>query len=492
MLCFHTIRQTRAIEHTATQETNLPGLLLMKRAGLFAFDCLQRNFNDPKTIAVLCGTGHNGGDGFVVAQLALLAGLKVNLMLHGSPDTLHGDALTIYQELLALGVSTSLYSKSLINQADVVVDALFGIGLNRPIIGPLAEQIEWLNRQNKPVLSLDVPSGLNADTGAILGVAIRATYTCTFITRKLGLHTFSGSETAGNVLYSPLFIVAKKLQDPAPIAFNHPLQSWIKKLPPRRASDHKGTSGSVCLIGGHRAMMGAIQLAGLASLKMGAGLVKIVTHPEHTVAITQSIPELMCSPPDALASLLPHAEVVAIGPGLGLDDWSQNLYQQAVTSALPKVVDADALKLLAQTPQKQSNWVLTPHPGEAALLLDTTIANIQSDRVKAIKTLQQKYGGVIVLKGSGSLIYDGERLEICLAGNAGMAVGGMGDILTGAVAGFIAQGLSLWDATCLGVSLHAHAGDLLAQQKGQFGILPSELAFSMNQLLHSQPTVADE
>jgi NAD(P)H-hydrate epimerase len=483
MIRFHTTHQSQAIDQTAIKEKGIPGILLMKRAGLFAFDSLQHHFNNPHSIVVFCGTGNNGGDGFVVAQLALLAGMEVQVLLHGAPDNLRGDALIAYQEMMAVGITINPFTKSLITQADVLVDALFGTGLDRPISGQLAEQIQWINQINKPVLALDIPSGLSADTGAILGQAIQATHTCTFITRKLGLYTFQGSDTSGKVHYSRLFLPLEIIQSQSPIALNHPLKHWMNKLPERLASQHKGVAGTVCLVGGNHSMMGAIQLAGLASLKVGAGLVKVITHTEHTVAITQSIPELMCYQPEELTIQANLANVVGIGPGLGIDDWGKKLYQQVLDVPLPKVVDADALKLLALNPQKHSNWVLTPHPGETALLLNTTTSTIQTDRVQAIKALQQKYGGVIVLKGNGSLIYDGESLEICLAGNPGMAVGGMGDVLTGTISTFIAQGLSLWDATCLGVSLHAHAGDVLAQQKGQPGILPSELASVMSQLM---------
>ena len=234
-------------------------------------------------------------------------------------------------------------------------------------------------------------------------------------------------------------------------------------------------------------MMGAIQLSARASLQTGAGLVKVITQPEHTVAITQQQPELMCYDISQLTTQMQHANAIALGPGLGQDDWATQCYQTVLTSPKPKVMDADALKLLALMPpqpsQKQSNWILTPHPGEAAHLLNTTSQDIQSDRITAIQSLHIKYGGVIVLKGNGTLIFDGQRMEICLAGNPGMAVGGMGDTLTGVIATFVAQGRSLWNAACLGVSLHAHAGDQLAQQKGQSGVLPSELASVMSLLL---------
>jgi NAD(P)H-hydrate epimerase len=228
-------------------------------------------------------------------------------------------------------------------------------------------------------------------------------------------------------------------------------------------------------------MMGAIQLAAQASLNSGAGLVKVITQPQHTLPITQAQPETQCYEASQLTKQLQHANAVAIGPGLGRDKWAQQCYQTVLQSNLPKVLDADALNLLAQSPPNQtethpSQWILTPHPKEAATLLNSTTKAVQNDRIHAIKTLHKMYGGVIVLKGNGTLIFDGKNLEICLAGNAGMAVGGMGDTLTGLIASFIAQGLSLWNAANLGVSLHAHSGDQLAQQKSQRGVLPSELA----------------
>ena len=341
----------------------------------------------------------------------------------------------------------------------------------------------------KPVLAVDIPSGLETDTGAILGHAVHANITCTFITHKFGLYTFQGPEISGNVLFSHLFIPKEAYKTQPPLATNHTLKFWLNTLPLRLASHHKGIAGTVCLVGGNYTMMGAIQLAGLASLKTGAGLVKVITHKEHGVAITQAIPELMCYPTEQLLAQASLANVIGIGPGLGLDNWAKELFNQVMDLPHNKVIDADALKLLTPFIEKQdqhtqnNNWVLTPHPGEAAQLLNTNTPSIQKDRIAAIKALHKKYGGVIVLKGNGTLIYDGENMEICLAGNPGMAVGGMGDVLTGTIATFIAQGLSLWNAACLGVFLHAHAGDVLANQSGQPGILPSELAQVMSQLL---------
>ncbi len=495
MNTFYSANSSQQIDQYAIEHLNIPGILLMKQAGLFAFQVLQKKFSPLKHITVLCGTGNNGGDGFIVAQLAAMSGLNVTVCLFGDPKNLHGDALIAYQEMQEIGLSITPFSPQILQQTDVIIDALFGTGLDRPITGAFFQAIEQVNQSNKPVLALDIPSGLHADTGCILGTAIQATHTCTFITQKFGLYSYQGADVAGTIHYSPLFLDQSlnpsseqsnkqtAFQTQTPLAQNHSLSHWLKKHPTPRPSQHKGQAGTVCLVGGNHNMMGAIQLAASASLHTGAGLVKVITQAKHTLAITQQQPELMCYTKEHLATQLQHAQAVALGPGLGQDDWANALYQTVLNSTLPKILDADALRLLALAPQKHANWILTPHPGEAAQLLNTTPQAIQSDRLNAIKALQTQYGGVVVLKGNGTLIYDGKQMELCLAGNAGMAVGGMGDTLTGAITTFVAQGLPLWDAACLGVSLHAHAGDQLAQQKGQSGVLPSELALIMSHLL---------
>jgi len=482
----YSAQTSQSIDHDAIKHANIPGILLMKRAGLFAFKTLETHWPNAKHIHVVCGTGNNGGDGFVIAQYAVLSGYQVSVSIHGNQRKIQNDALTALQELEQLDIKPTPFTQACLDQADVVVDALFGTGLNQDITGQFEEIIKQINQAEKPVLAIDIPSGLSADTGAILGVAIQAQHTCTFITQKLGLYTAHGQETAGKVHFSPLFIPNELYDNHTEIAQNHALKYWLNTLPTRLASHHKGVSGTVCLVGGNKTMMGAIQLAGLASLKTGAGLVKVITHEQHGIAITQAIPEVMCYSTGDLSTQAGLANVIGIGPGLGLDSWASSLFNQVMDLPLPKVIDADALKLLAKRQQNQhtnGNWVLTPHPGEAAQLLGCDTQTIQKDRIQAIKQLHKKYGGVIVLKGNGTLIYDGDKIEICLAGNPGMAVGGMGDVLTGTIATFIAQGLSLWDAACLGVALHAHAGDVLANQSGQPGILPSEVASVMSQLL---------
>lgn len=490
MIEFYSAQQSQAIDAFAIHQQGIPGLLLMKRAGLFSYEILLNHYPKTKHLLILCGTGNNGGDGFVVAQLALLAGLRTTVVLHGHSDQLTGDALLAYQEFTQLGGDVTLFEAGLpvlesLSQYDVIIDALFGTGMDkdRPITGALAEWVSTINQQATPVIALDIPSGLDANTGQIHGCAIQAERTCTFITQKPGLYQLHGQDTAGKIHHSRLFLNDDTLHSQPPIAHHHTLKHWLSHLPKRNAVSHKGSTGQVLLIGGDQYMMGAVQMAGLACLKVGAGLVKVITHPEHGIALTQALPELMCYSDTEFKAHSASAKVIAMGPGLGLREWGEALFHQTLQLPQTKVLDADALTLLAQAPLHQTNWILTPHPGEAARLLNSTTEAVQNDRFSAIKAIQKRYGGVVVLKGNASLIFDGEHLEICLAGNPGMATGGMGDVLTGTISGLIAQGMPLFEAACLGVSLHAHAGDIIAQQKGQHGLLPTELASTLSQLL---------
>jgi len=491
MIEFYSAQQSQAIDQFAIHKQNIAGLLLMKRAGLFSYETLLNHYPKTKKLLILCGTGNNGGDGFVVAQLAIMAGIETDVVLHGKISQIKNDALLAYQELIQLGAHLCPFDPDKLKSYDVIIDALFGTGLDthRPLTGKNAYWITLINQLDIPVIALDVPSGLDADTGQILGCAIKAERTCTFITQKPGLYQFNGQDYAGKVHYSRLFLNDDARHSQVPIAINHPLKHWLNQLPERPSISHKGSAGSVVLIGGDHSMMGAVQMAGLASLKVGTGLVKVITHSDHGIALTQALPELMCYSPNEFEAQTRTVKIIAIGPGLGLNDWGKTLFEQTLLLPQPKVIDADALTLLAQSsttkskPNTHQNWVLTPHPGEAARLLNTTTEAIQQDRIAAVKGIHKQYGGVVVLKGNASLIYDGKQLEMCLAGNAGMAKGGMGDVLTGAIAGLMAQGMPLFEAACLGVNLHAQAGDILAQQKGQLGLLPTELATTLSQLL---------
>jgi NAD(P)H-hydrate epimerase len=468
----YSVAQVRELDRRA-MASGIAGYQLMQRAAAACWRALQERWPDARRIHVFCGSGNNGGDGFEIARLALSAGRSVQVSLVGEAPK-SGDALTALAAWQAAGGQVGA---ARIADAEVIVDAIFGIGLSREVTGAAREAIIAINTAHESgagVLAVDVPSGLDADRGCALGVQVHADLTVTFIADKPGLH--AGNPGVGQVRVADLDIpraLREGVQAPLQRLHETDLKRW---LPARPVDAHKGRNGHVLLVGGNHGMAGAILLAARAALRSGAGLVSVATRPRHAVALTAAQPELMCHGVEQAGDLLPllqRADTVAIGPGLGQDDWSRRVHAAVLQSDLPQVVDADALNLLADAPVRHAHWVLTPHPGEAARLLACSTAVIQQDRFGAVAQLQERYGGVVVLKGAGSLI-QGASQGLCSYGNPGMAVGGMGDVLTGVIAGFIAQGLSLGDAACAGVLAHALAGDRAAKA-GQRGLLPEDV-----------------
>ncbi len=481
--------QVRELDRIAIDELGIPGLSLMQRAGHAAFEALRQRWPRARHIGVLCGTGNNGGDGSVLAGLAQAAGLRVSVWQVGDARRLHGDALSARQQITDAGLRVEGFVGQDLSVADVLVDGLLGTGLGGEVSGIWREAIGAINAAGDAgcgVLALDIPSGLQADSGAVLGVAVRADVCVTFIGLKLGLFTGQGPDHCGEVLFDDLDVPPQTYVRLVPAATRltpPPVGAW---LPPRRPCAHKGDFGHVLVMGGDHGMSGAARLAGEAALRCGAGLVSLATRAEHTQAISAARPELMCHGVDggvSLKRLMRRATVLAIGPGLGQNAWGRRLLGAALASRLPLVVDADALNLLAAEPLRRDGWVLTPHPGEAARLLGRTTAEIQVDRLAAARALQRKYGGVVVLKGAGTLIIDeAGEVGLCDAGNPGMASGGMGDVLTGVIAALMAQGLDGAEAARRGVCLHAAAADRAATA-GQHGLLASDLFPHLRELL---------
>jgi NAD(P)H-hydrate epimerase len=371
--------------------------------------------------------------------------------------------------------------------AEVLVDGLLGTGLDRPVEGFYAELIRGVQHFRGGVLALDIPSGLHADTGRVLGAAIKADLTVTFIGLKQGLFTGDGPEHCGAVVYDSLHTPPETQASQTPTA--RLLPAWTTGLPRRARGGHKGLYGHVLVVGGAPGFCGAARMAGEAAARVGAGLVSIATHPDHAALLNIGRPELMChgvASAGALAPLLERASVVAVGPGLGLGHagWGRVLFDAVVDAGKPLVVDADALNLLALAPQHSNDWVLTPHPGEAARLLKTTSAAIQADRYAAVVALQARYGGTVLLKGAGTLVLGPDGIHaVCTQGNPGMASGGMGDVLTGVIAGLLAQGLAFTEAAETGARLHSTAGDKAAES-GERGLLAGDLMPWLRQLVN--------
>jgi len=480
--------QVRELDRTAIETFSIPGLTLMERAGSAAYSMLCKGWPEVQIITVICGVGNNGGDGYVLARLALQAGKIVHLLQLGDVSKIKGDALTNYERFIEVGGEVQPF-ETLAEGSDVIVDGIFGTGLEREVTGEWRQAIEAINASASPVLALDIPSGLHSDSGQVLGVAVKADATISFIGLKRGEFTGAGPEQCGQVLFDDLDVPEAVYATEQPTT-KRAEWSMLKGLLGRRARDaHKGDFGHVLVIGGDHGFSGAARMTGEAALRTGAGLVSIATRPEHAALLNTVRPELMChgvADARALAPLLQRATVIAIGPGLGQTAWGRALFNAALETKLPMIVDADALNQLASEPAQRDNWILTPHPGEAARLLGISSADVQSDRFQSAQTLQEQYGGVIVLKGVGTLITAGtkEPTAVCTAGNPGMATGGMGDLLTGIIAGMVAQGLSLSDAASAGVCLHAAAADRAAQA-GERGLLANDLQIELRLLLNT-------
>jgi NAD(P)H-hydrate epimerase len=429
-------------------------------------------------VVVCCGPGNNGGDGYVVARIARAQGLRVHAIALAEPGSLRGDARRACDEFVASGGDCEAWQPRLLAHGDVIVDALFGTGLARDVSGAAAECIAAINAAGRPVVAVDIPSGLHADTGHVLGAAVRADLTVTFIGRKVGCHLAAGPDHTGDIVFDDLGVPLATYDDEVPALRLLDATVASAALAKRPRTSHKGRHGHVLVIGGAAGMGGAARLAGEAALRAGAGLVTVAVHP-HSLAALTARPELMSVALAGAADLQPaleRATVVALGPGLGQSPWSTELLGVALAAGKPLVVDADALNLLAGERLRRDDWVLTPHPGEAARLLGSTSTAVQADRLAAARELQSRCGGTVVLKGAGSIVRcaDGSGW-LCDRGNPGMGAAGMGDVLTGVIAAIAAQCGDLALAARAGVWVHATAGDRAAGTGGERGLLAGDV-----------------
>ncbi|MBV1871921.1 MAG: NAD(P)H-hydrate dehydratase [Gammaproteobacteria bacterium] len=494
----YSAEQTRALDHYATQALGIAGLLLMERAGLSCFKEIEANWPEAKRITIVCGHGNNGGDGYVIAALAKLAGMDVTVLQLGAIEKTRGDALLCQQRANNLGVpmheilsAEALTSQqSRLESSDVVVDALLGTGINGAPRGLCAQVIQAINLSPAGVLAVDTPSGLCMNTGWAEGEVVNAQLTVTFIACKQGLLTGAAANHTGTLLFDDLRVPQTLYLQERPSSFRLELTNLLSRLPARLPAAHKGSCGHVLVIGGAKGMGGAAVMAAMAATRVGAGLVSIAS-PSETIALQAlNQPELMCQKVKDQAELdvlIQRATALVIGPGLGQSEWSLLALKLALDSGKPCVVDADALNLLSETSalKVHSLCVLTPHPKEASRLVHSSTDAVQKDRFKAVKIMTKTLGATVILKGSGTLISDGENISLLSAGGPAMASGGMGDVLSGVIGGLMAQGCDTLYAAQLGASLHASAADKLAENKGVRGMLATDLIPLIRQLLQN-------
>jgi len=483
-------------------EASIPGIQLMKRAGKSVFDTVLECWPHPEQITVYCGSGNNGGDGYIVAALAKLRQIPVTVIQVGDHRALKGDAKLAHDFACAQSVEMIAFDKTStsVPEHGVIVDALLGIGLHGEVRVPFNQAIEQINHSELPVIAVDVPSGLNSDTGHVHNICVKADLTVSFIGLKRGLFTALGPEHSGEIFFDDLEVAPEIYETLHDEVKKLDLDELLDLLPARSRHAHKGDFGHVLIIGGDHGYGGAVVMAAESAARCGAGLVSVATHAEHIPVLLARRPEVMAHAVEnyhALLPLLQKATVIVIGPGLGMTPWSEQLLyhavhyviqEQAKENKIPLIMDADALNMLAEgrvVTKLPAQVILTPHPGEASRLLQTHTQTIQQDRFTAIKQLQEKYRATIVLKGVGTLVASGQKISLCSYGNPGMATGGMGDVLSGVLGALLAQHLSPQDAAELAVCLHGAAADQLVETGGERGLLATDLIPVIHQLINS-------
>lgn len=469
----------RTLEARGVADLGGEAFALMARAGLAGWRVVLKRWPQALRVVVVCGPGNNGGDGYVLARHACEAGRAVRVLRLPAHVPASDLAQRACAEYVAAGGSIE-ETDGAIPECDLIVDALFGIGLSRAPDAATAALIEAVNAHPAPVLALDVPSGVDADTGSAPGAAVVADGTLQFIGRHRGLRTGAALDHCGRLELATLALSDAAFDGIAAAAWAYRADALSKFLPLRPRDAHKGRNGHVLCVGGDLGSGGAIVLAAQAALRAGAGLVCVATRETHIAPLLARAPEAMTrAVADAaeLAPLLERASVIAIGPGLGQSDWGRALLAAALASGKPCILDADALNLLAAVGTTlHADAIVTPHPGEAARLLGCSIAQVQGDRFASAAALQARLGGVVVLKGAGTVVQaPGAAPAVIAAGNPGMAVGGMGDLLAGVIAALRAQGFTPADAAVAGALLHAAAGDAAAREDGERGLLPTDL-----------------
>jgi NAD(P)H-hydrate epimerase len=478
--------EVRALDAAAVAQLGVPSIVLMENAGARAASLVRARF--PRALGhvlVLGGVGQNGGDAWVVARHLFLHGIVPECLLLGERAKVKGDALTNLRALEALGIAVLSVtqedglSRALAN-ASLIVDGLFGTGLDRPLSGLALSAVQAINAADKPVLSLDLPSGVDADTGQVLGAALQARVTVTFAAHKLGLHQHPGAALAGEIVCAHIGVPVS-----GAILAGLIEACDVAALLPRRAADaHKGTNGHVLVIAGSAGKTGAAVLSASAALRMGAGLVTLASDPETRRALDHKVVEIMTAEidhSDRVASALELARgkaAVVVGPGLGLDPEAQAFARTLAKSLpLPALLDADALSSIAGDLDSLrvaiAPRVLTPHPGEAARLLGCNAAEVQAQRVTTARTLADRSGQVVVLKGAHSVIAEPSgRLRIASVGTPALGTAGSGDVLSGVIGALLGQ-LPAFEAACCGVELHARAGAIAA--RSDRGMLAGDL-----------------
>ena len=467
-------QQVYQLDRLAIEQDRQPAKLLMHKAASEVWREISLRWPQARHIVVFAGPGNNGGDAFAVAMLAKQHGYNVSLFAYGDLSKQSAESAYYRQQWQAVGGETREWSGSL-PACDLIVDGLLGIGLNKQLNDDWIELLQAINRCAAIRVCIDIPSGLQADTGVAMPVAVQADLTVSFIGRKIGCYLADGPDICGKRIFDDLGLSSSLTRQSEALATA--LDENHLVLPhPRRNNTHKVDYGHVLIVGGQPSMSGAVRLAGMAALRCGAGLVTLCVHPDNVAIAASQHPELMVASWDEFVQLASKATVLVVGPGMGKTAEAEAVLQQVSAIDKAMVIDADALETPLLSSLVAKEVVLTPHPGEAGRLLSMSAREVQQDRVAALRKLTQQWGFVSVLKGSGTLIAkDSDPIALCAAGHPGMATAGMGDVLTGMVAAYLAQGLDARDAACTAVCIHALAADDFARQHNADSLIASDI-----------------
>ncbi len=502
----YTASQIRQLDQALARARGVPTWQLMQDAATAAYSVLKANWPEAKRIIIMTGSGNNAGDGWLLAALLCAAGVTARVIAVKQPDKLCGDASLAADAALQAGcewrlwASTADGSEQDLRDGDLLVDALLGTGITGELRDDYETAVNSINHSGTPVLALDLPTGLNADTGAIQGACVKANITVTFVAWKRGQMTLDGPDYCGLLSLADLGlsnypellqqVITDTTVDYLGIADLH------QQLPVRNCNSHKKSYGHVIVIAGNRGMAGAGLLAATAALRSGAGLVTLLTHADHVHGLHSGCPELMLVGIDADAqlptTLLTRADCIVIGPGMGQDSWAERIWSgleqflsaRNTDQVLPLVVDADGLSYLTNDHLPGCQLVLTPHPGEAARLLQTSTSSIQQDRFASALELAECYNACVILKGNGTII-SGKTQQPALStyGNPGMATAGMGDVLAGVCGGLLAQKTGdVHTMTCIAVVVHGLAGDHAAKH-GQYSLIAGDVINALSDVL---------
>ncbi|WLQ14529.1 NAD(P)H-hydrate dehydratase [Hahella aquimaris] len=478
----YTAAQVRQLDALAIQSMAAEnGYELMQRAGRSAFRALMRRWPEAARLTLFCGGGNNGGDGYVVAELARRHHLQVEVFALSDPQKLQGEASQAYASCRAAGVDVAMWSPDSSISGDLVVDAMLGTGLSGAVRADYAAAINAINAAGKPIIALDIPSGLCADTGMPLGATVNAAMTVTFIGTKRGLLTGEAPDYAGELVFDDLDVPADIYSKIPAACRRSDFSQAVDLMPVRMPSSHKGMFGRVLVVGGDTGFGGAAIMAAEAAYRAGCGLVSCATRAAHVGAGLSRLPEVMFREINSrgeLLAMLELADVVALGPGLGKEPWGQMCLQTCLDADKPMVVDADALNMIATRKHRLNpRSLMTPHPGEAARLLECSVAEVMRDRFAAARDLAKAYNCHVLLKGVGTVLAapDQDELVVVQAGNPGMACGGMGDVLTGLAAGLLAQGMTPLAAAELAAAWHGAAADSATESVAQASLMAGDL-----------------